>query len=177
MAPRNTEPFHGQGRLRTRDQQLTNHLTRLIHYDWLQPGKIIHDNRVTFGDLARMVGARILHRRCHGGASRPLSPRAMILMVGLSLALGAGNARAAEGAPAGPSIQTNSGHAVHDLGLLPSSPNSDSSTQPSTSASAVSSAEPVPELPTWAMMLLCLAGLGLAGFRKGRKNRLSPGIE
>jgi len=26
-------------------------------------------------------------------------------------------------------------------------------------------------------MLLCLAGLGFAAFRKGRKDRLSPGIE
>jgi hypothetical protein len=103
----------------------------------------------------------------------------MILIVGLSLTVGAGDARAAQDAPAGASIQTEatSGHAVHDLGLFPSSPSSDSSSQPSSSASTVSSAEPVPELPTWAMMLLCLAGLGLAGFKKGRKNRLSPGIE
>jgi hypothetical protein len=41
----------------------------------------------------------------------------------------------------------------------------------------MSSAEAVPELPTWAMMLLCLAGLGLAGFKKSRKDRLSPGID
>ena len=44
-------------------------------------------------------------------------------------------------------------------------------------AATVSPAEPIPELPTWAMMLLCLMGLGLAGFKKGRKDRLSPGIE
>jgi MYXO-CTERM domain-containing protein len=41
----------------------------------------------------------------------------------------------------------------------------------------VSSAQAVPELPTWAMMILCLAGLGLARFKRRRKNRLSQGIE
>jgi hypothetical protein len=109
--------------------------------------------------------------------------RAQIILcaIGLSLALGAADACAAGVTPGGAGILTksdnNSGHAVHDLGLLPPAPSSDNSTPTSASASTVSSAEPVPELPTWAMMLLCLAGLGLAGFRKGRKDRLSPGIE
>jgi hypothetical protein len=103
----------------------------------------------------------------------------IVCMVGLSLALSAADARAAQHAPAGAGVQTgsSSGHAVHDLGLLPPSPDSDLSTPPSSSASTISNAEPVPEMSTWAMMLLCLAGLGLAGFKKGRKNRLSPGID
>jgi hypothetical protein len=41
----------------------------------------------------------------------------------------------------------------------------------------VTSAEPVPELPIWAMLLLCFAGLGLARLKRGRKDRLSPGID
>jgi hypothetical protein len=61
--------------------------------------------------------------------------------------------------------------------LSPPPPSSDSPTPTSASASTMSSAEAVPELPTWAMMLLCLAGLGLAGFKKSRKDRLSPGID
>jgi hypothetical protein len=41
----------------------------------------------------------------------------------------------------------------------------------------VSNAEPVPELPIWALMLLFFGGLGLAKLKRGRKNRLSQGIE
>jgi hypothetical protein len=105
----------------------------------------------------------------------------ILCTIGLSLALGAAEACAAGVTSGGADILTisdnNSGHAVHDLGLLPPPANSDNSTPAPASASTVSSAEPVPELSTWSMMLLCLAGLGLAGFKKGRKNRLSPGID
>jgi hypothetical protein len=101
--------------------------------------------------------------------------------VGLSLALGAGEASAAAGTPSGALIAIASpkdqGSVVHDLGLLPPSDDSDSPAQGPPSASTVSSAEAIPELPTWAMMLLCLMGLGLAGFKRGRKDRLSPGIQ
>jgi hypothetical protein len=49
---------------------------------------------------------------------------------------------------------------------------------PSLAASSNSAeATPIPELPTWGMMILCLLGLGLARLRRGRGNRLSPGIE
>jgi hypothetical protein len=34
-----------------------------------------------------------------------------------------------------------------------------------------------PESSAWALMALCVCGLGFAGFRRGRNNRLSPGIE
>ena len=34
-----------------------------------------------------------------------------------------------------------------------------------------------PESSAWALMALCVCGLGFAGFRRGRSNRLSPGIE
>jgi hypothetical protein len=34
-----------------------------------------------------------------------------------------------------------------------------------------------PESSAWALMALCVCGLGVAGFRRGRNNRLSPGIE
>lgn len=98
---------------------------------------------------------------------------------GLSMALGAAEASAAADAPSGSIIKLASGQSdgrpIHDLGLLP--PPATGPSQAPSSASTVSGAEPVPELPTWAMMLLCLAGLAFAGFKKGRKNRLSPGIE
>jgi len=101
----------------------------------------------------------------------------MACAIVLSLAFGAAEARATPAAPTGAIIQvaSNSTHPIHDLGDLPPPPDPDS-TAPA-SASSVSSAEPVPELPTWAMMILCLAGLGLARFKRGRKNRLSQGIE
>jgi hypothetical protein len=100
---------------------------------------------------------------------------------GLSFALAAGQANAAELTPSGAIIERasdqDSGHVIHDLGLLPPPANSDNPTPAPSPASTVNSAEPIPELPTWAMMLLCLMGLGLAGIKNGRKDRLSPGIE
>ena len=33
------------------------------------------------------------------------------------------------------------------------------------------------ESSAWALMALCVCGLGFAGFRRGRNNRLSSGIE
>jgi hypothetical protein len=107
--------------------------------------------------------------------------RMLLCAIGISLALGAADARAAGVSPGGgmdrAASDQNSDHGIHDLGLLPPVGDADGSTSAPLSASTVSSGEPIPELPTWAMMLLCLAGLGLAGFRKSRKDRLSPGIE
>jgi hypothetical protein len=34
-----------------------------------------------------------------------------------------------------------------------------------------------PETSAWALMALCVCGLGFAGYRRSRGNRLSPGIE
>ena len=34
-----------------------------------------------------------------------------------------------------------------------------------------------PESSAWALMALCVCGLGVAGFRRGRNNRLSTDIE
>jgi hypothetical protein len=106
-----------------------------------------------------------------------LSAKVIVWAIGLSLALGAAEAGAAQAAPAAIIAQPGSTarDAIRDLGDLPPPPDSDSAAP--ASASSVSSAEPVPELPTWAMMILCLAGLGLARFKRGRKGRLSPGIE
>jgi hypothetical protein len=111
------------------------------------------------------------------GCGQLLSTKIMACAIGLSLALGAAEACAAQAAPAGAIAQPGSTarDASRDLGNLPPPPDSDS-TAPA-SVSSASSAEPVPELPTWAMMILCLAGLGLARFKRGRKNRLSQGIE
>jgi hypothetical protein len=100
--------------------------------------------------------------------------------VGLSLALGAPDACAAEvrgSAPIEITPDQSPGHVIHDLGLLPPPANSDNPTPGPASASKMNSAEPVPELATWAMMLLCFIGLAVAGYKKGRRNRLSPGIE
>ena len=103
-------------------------------------------------------------------------------VIGLCLALGAANACAADVAR-GAIVRTvsnrDSGPAIHDLGLAAPAANSEDPTPTPSSASTVSSADatPVPELPIWAMMLLCFVGLGIAGFKRGRKNRLSPGIE
>jgi hypothetical protein len=101
----------------------------------------------------------------------------IVCATGLLLALGAVEAGAAQPDVLGALIQTvsNSSHPIQDLGDLPPPPDSDSATPASTSS--VSTAQPVPELPTWAMMVLCLAGLGLARFKRGRKNRLSPAID
>jgi hypothetical protein len=102
----------------------------------------------------------------------------ILCMVGLSLALGAADTLAARAAPAGAIAQSGSAPSrdLHDLGALPP-PDSDAPTPSAASASTVSSAEAIPELPTWAMILLCFAGLGLAGFKRGRRDRLSPGID
>jgi hypothetical protein len=98
------------------------------------------------------------------------------------LAFGAANACAAGVAPGAiirASSDHNSGPAIHDLGLAAPTANSEDPNPTLSSASAVSSADatPVPELPIWAMMLLCFVGLGIAVFKRGRKDRLSPGIE
>ena len=100
---------------------------------------------------------------------------------GLSLALGAADPCAA-GVPAkGAITQSASDHNANqdtqDLGLLAPGANSDDPSPQPSPGSSVGSAEPVPELPTWAMMLVCFLGLALAGLKKGRKDRLSPGIE
>ncbi len=106
----------------------------------------------------------------------------LLCAIGLGLALGAGSACAAGVAP-GAIVQTSpdhsSGSAIHNLGLAAPAANSEDPTAALSSVSTVSSADatPVPELPTWAMMFLCFLGLGIAVFKKGRKDRLSPGIE
>jgi hypothetical protein len=104
--------------------------------------------------------------------------RAHIILctVGFSLALGGMEARATQAASAGAIVQpaSNSGDASRDLGALPPPPDSDPTPA---SASPASAAEPIPELPTWVMILVLFLGLGLAGFKKGRKDRLSPGMD
>jgi hypothetical protein len=106
-----------------------------------------------------------------------LSTKVIACAIGLSLAFGAAEARARQPAASGAIAQSasHSGEAIQDLGALQPAPDSDNRTPASTST--VSSAEPIPELPTWAMILLCFAGLGLAGLKRGRKDRLSPGID
>jgi hypothetical protein len=122
------------------------------------------------------VSWRIFHRR-KNGSRRAASAKVIVCALGLSLAVGAAEARTAQTALAGAIGQTalDSTHPIRDLGDLP--PPSDSDTPTPASASTVSSAEPVPELPIWAMLLLCFAGLGLARFKRARKDRLSPGLE
>jgi hypothetical protein len=101
--------------------------------------------------------------------------------VGLCLALGAGEAFAAADTPSRDVMEIassqNRGSLIHDFGLFAPPANPDNPAEAPSSASTVGAAEAVPELPTWAMMLLCLMGLGFAAFKKGRKDRLSPGIE
>ena len=104
----------------------------------------------------------------------------LLYAVSSCLALGAAEAWTAGVTPAGAAIErANSGHVIPNLALPPLPADSDNPTPAAWSATTVNGAgaTPVPELPTWTMMLLSLAGLGLAGFKKGRKNRLSPGIE
>jgi hypothetical protein len=107
----------------------------------------------------------------------------LLYAVGLSFALGAAEAYAGGVTPSGAIFQAasehNSGDPIHDLGLAPPTASSDDPAPTATLASTASSADatPVPELPIWGMMLLCFVGLGIAGFKKGRKDRLSPGIE
>jgi hypothetical protein len=106
-----------------------------------------------------------------------LSAKVIVCAIGLSLTLGAAEAGAAQASLAGAIAQPASTAPIRDLGDLPPPPDSDRTAPESTAAPSVSSAEAVPELPTWAMMVLCLAGLGLARFKRGRKNRLSPAID
>jgi hypothetical protein len=107
----------------------------------------------------------------------------LLYAVGLSFALGAAEVYAAGVTPSGAIVQSasdhSSGHPIHDLGLAPPAASSDDPVPTPSFASTASSADatPVPELPIWGMMLLCFVGLGIAGFKKGRKDRLSPGIE
>ena len=102
--------------------------------------------------------------------------KVIVCALGLSLALVAAKACATQTAPAGAIGQTALDFTpIRDLGDLPPPPESDNPTP--ASPSTVGSAEAVPELPIWAMLLLCFAGLGLARFKRGRKDRLSPGLE
>jgi hypothetical protein len=118
----------------------------------------------------------VFRKRCNGDSGHLPSTKVILCAIGLFLAFGATQASAAQADPKRALVQTvsNSTHPTRDLGDLPPPADSDNPTPASTST--VSSAEPVPELPTWAMILLCFAGLGLAGFRRGRKDRLSPGL-
>lgn len=122
------------------------------------------------------VGSRIFHRR-NNSSRQASSAKVIVCALGLSLALVAAKACAAQTAPAGAIGQTalDSTHPIRDLGDLPPPPESDNPTP--ASASTVGSAEAIPELPIWAMLLLCFAGLGLARFKRARKDRLSPGLE
>jgi hypothetical protein len=105
----------------------------------------------------------------------------LLCAIGLCSMLSLADTCAAEATPDGASVETisdqNSGHAIHDLGLVAPTANSDDPTPAPSSTSTASSAEPIPELPTWALMLVFFLGLGLAGFKKSRKDRLSPGVE
>jgi hypothetical protein len=106
----------------------------------------------------------------------------LLCAAGLFFTLGTTGVYAAEVSPGG-AIQAasehNSGHAIHDLGLAPPTASSDDSAPRASLASTASSADAtsVPELPTWGMMLIFFVGLGIARFKSGRKDRLSPGIE
>ena len=108
-----------------------------------------------------------------------LSAKVIVCAIALTLTLGAAEAGASEVGSTAAIFQpaSNSHETIRDLGglLPPTDPNSGASE--STGVSSVSSAEPVPELPTWAMMVLCLAGLALARVKRSRKNRLSPAID
>jgi hypothetical protein len=132
-------------------------------------------------DEARLQTARRFRAfiEAETGSGQLLSAKVIGFAIGLSLALGVAEAGAAQADPPGVLIQavSNSTHPIQDLGDLPPPPDSDGTAPASASASTVSSAEPIPELPIWAMLLLCFAGLGLARFKRGRKGRLSPGIE
>lgn len=105
----------------------------------------------------------------------------LLYAAGLFLALGAAGPCAAGASPKGAIALSASDHGSdqdsHDLGLLAPAANTDDPAPQASSASTVGGGEPVPELPTWAMMFVCFLGLALAGLKKGRKDRLSPGIE
>jgi hypothetical protein len=99
--------------------------------------------------------------------------------IALSLAFGAAEACAAQTAPASPLIQQipNASHPVQDLGDLPPPPDADDTNPATASASTVSNAQSVPELPVWAMLLVFFGGIALARLKRRRKDRLSPGLE
>jgi hypothetical protein len=141
---------------------------------------VLSEFRVRFGFQAP-IGPfhRVFARRAEVFQRRERVRRIILGSVGLSLALGAPEAWAAGArgsAPIAITSDQNSGHVV-DLGLLPPPANSDDPTPGPASTSKMNSAEPVPELATWAMMLLCFIGLAVAGYKKGRRNRLLPGID
>ncbi|HEY1780650.1 MAG TPA: hypothetical protein VGG79_09510 [Roseiarcus sp.] len=105
----------------------------------------------------------------------------LLYAVGLSLAIGVADPCAGAVQPQGAIVRSASDHNsdqdTHDLGFFaPAATSDDPAPQPS-SASTAGGAEAVPELPIWAMMFVCFLGLALAGLKKGRKDRLSPGIE
>jgi hypothetical protein len=124
-----------------------------------------------------MVG-QVFYRRCKIGSTPALCAQFIVCMMAFSLAFGAAEARAAQTTPV-PAHQTlsNSGHPIQDLGDVPPPPDEDTPTPTSASTSAASNAQAVPELPMWAMLLVFFAGLGLARLKRGRKDRLSPGLE
>jgi hypothetical protein len=124
------------------------------------------------------IGSRVFRRR-DNGLTQALSAKIILCTLSLSLALCAVEARAAQTATVGAIVQTasNSTHPIRDLGDLPPPPDADNQTPTSASVSTVSSAQPVPELQIWAMLLLFFGGLGLARLKRGRKDRLSPGLE
>jgi hypothetical protein len=124
------------------------------------------------------MAGQVFHRLCGVGSSGAIHAKVIAFAIALPLALGVAEARAAQAEPASALIQvvSSSAHPIQDLGDLPPPPDADTPTA-SASASIVSNAQPVPELSTWAMMILCLVGLGLATFKRGRKDRLSPGLE
>jgi hypothetical protein len=106
--------------------------------------------------------------------------QALPCVVGLCFALGAANAYAGDvgrGAVVRTVSDRDVGPAIHDLGVAAPTANSEEPTPAPASTMSSADATPVPELPVWAMMLLCFVGLGVAGFKRGRKDRLSPGIE
>jgi hypothetical protein len=107
----------------------------------------------------------------------------LLYAAGLSFTLATAEVYAAGALPSGAVIQATSDHnssrAVLDLGLAPPIASSDDSTPTASLASTTSGADAtsVPEPPTWGMMLLFFVGFGIAKFKSGRKDRLSPGIE
>jgi hypothetical protein len=121
--------------------------------------------------------SQFFRRRCGIGARRALCAKIVVCTFALSLALGVAEAPAAQTAPVpAPRALSNSGHPIQDLGDMPP-PDEDAATPTSASTSAVSNAQAVPELPMWAMLLVFFAGLGLARLKRGRTDRLSPGLE
>jgi hypothetical protein len=145
----------------------------LIHYGWLHSGKLFAPIKLDLRSPEQEFGEHCFPK------GRSMHTQIILCTVGFSLALGAAEARATQAAPARAIVQSasHSSDASHDLGVLLPPPDSDNPSPASASASTASSAEPIPELPTWAMMLVLFLGLGLAGLKKGRKDRLSPGIE